>query len=193
MDTKNKVIILGKSGVGKTCLVQRLYRGIFLDDIDATIGSSYVLVNKIYNGEYIKMRIWDTAGQERYDSIIPLYIREANVCIICSDTYDIKNFQKYINIATNIEPDIKLYFVITKIDQYNKKKTSDHDNIVKLEDFVKNHNTKIYRTSAKDDIGISELFEDVGMWILEDKGVILYNTKNKDVILNNTKNYSRCC
>lgn len=102
-----KLVVLGTTGVGKTCLTLRFAKGVFDEDQLATIGAAYmtkrlVLDQKQENGtnndkvkkqEYIA-EIWDTAGQERYEAITPLYYRSSEAAIIVFDLTSKHSFEK---------------------------------------------------------------------------------------------------
>ncbi|KOB64340.1 Ras-related protein Rab-33B, partial [Operophtera brumata] len=61
-----KIIVLGDSGVGKTCLTYRFCENQFLDKSEATIGVDFRERNIKIGNEDIKLQLWDTAGQERF-------------------------------------------------------------------------------------------------------------------------------
>ena len=70
-----KLLIIGESGVGKTCLLLRFTDDSFTANHLATIGIDFKI--KIINLEnkLIKLQIWDTAGQERFQQSPKLIIR----------------------------------------------------------------------------------------------------------------------
>ncbi|EAX89832.1 small GTP-binding protein, putative [Trichomonas vaginalis G3] len=80
-----KVVTVGDSGVGKTSLVKRFSDGVFTEGAATTIGAAYVKVDVVIANSPICLNIWDTAGQERFQSLIPLYLRSAQACIIVVD------------------------------------------------------------------------------------------------------------
>ena len=73
-----KVVLLGKSEVGKTTLAHRLVTGKFYDSKSSTIGAAYSTIE--HAG--VKLGIWDTAGQERYDSLVGIYYRDASIVLM---------------------------------------------------------------------------------------------------------------
>ena len=75
---KLKMVMIGDAGVGKSCIISRFIYNTYNDCTNSTIGAQFM--SKDIDNKY-KIEIWDTAGQERYRSLIPLYIRGAN--IIC--------------------------------------------------------------------------------------------------------------
>ena len=85
---KFKIIIVGDTGVGKSCLSYQYTDNKWLGDSNQTIGIDYS--NKMIKqvDKTINLQIWDTAGQEAYHSIINSYYRKACAAII---VYDISN------------------------------------------------------------------------------------------------------
>ncbi|DBB02138.1 TPA: Ras- protein rabf1 [Trebouxia sp. C0006] len=84
-----KLVLLGDSGVGKSCLVLRYVRGQFDPTSKVTVGAAFMSHSvHLPDGTTIKFEIWDTAGQERYASLAPLYYRGASAAAV---VYDITN------------------------------------------------------------------------------------------------------
>lgn len=82
-----KIIVLGESGVGKTCLSFRFCAGRFPLSTEATIGLDFREKMVEIDGTRLKMQIWDTAGQERFRrSVTPHYYRGAHAVVLVYDT-----------------------------------------------------------------------------------------------------------
>ena len=77
-----KVILLGDAGVGKTSLAKRQTQGTFDFKMNPTIGAAHMKSPIKIDGQQIELMIWDTAGQEQFASLVPMYARNANVCIL---------------------------------------------------------------------------------------------------------------
>ena len=102
LDVKScKVVLLGESGVGKTCIISRYTSNIFEDNGISTTGASYcakTLSFEEYGGKTIKFEIWDTAGQEKYRALNKIFYKDASVAILDyditrKDSFDeIKNY-----------------------------------------------------------------------------------------------------
>lgn len=86
--TKVKLVLLGDTAVGKTCIVQRYVNNDFTDDLNSTIGVSFLMKTVLLGERKVELEIWDTAGQETYRSILPLYYRGAAIVVL---VYDITN------------------------------------------------------------------------------------------------------
>ena len=69
-DYNYKIIIIGNSGVGKTCLTYRATSGLFQDKMSPTLGLEYSPFVLRYKEKVLKLEIWDTCGQEAYRSLI---------------------------------------------------------------------------------------------------------------------------
>ncbi|XP_049878305.1 putative Ras-related protein Rab-33 [Pectinophora gossypiella] len=93
-----KIIVLGDSGVGKTCLTYRFCEGQFLDKSEATIGVDFRERTVRINNEEIKLQLWDTAGQERFrKSMVQHYYRNVHAVVI---VYDITKPETFHSIAS---------------------------------------------------------------------------------------------
>jgi len=70
-----KVILLGDSGTGKTCLESRFTRNQFTQGSKATIGVDFAGKTESVQGSRVRAQIWDTAGQERFKAVSTTYYR----------------------------------------------------------------------------------------------------------------------
>ncbi|XP_054643453.1 ras-related protein Rab-33B-like isoform X1 [Dunckerocampus dactyliophorus] len=89
-----KIIVIGDTNVGKTCLTYRFCGGSFLKNPEATIGVDFREKTLELDGEVIKLQIWDTAGQERFrKSMVDHYYRSAHAVIFMYDVTSLVTFQ----------------------------------------------------------------------------------------------------
>lgn len=88
-----KTIVVGDSGVGKTCLVNRYCRNLFDRDYKATIGVDFEVERFMILDQEFNMQIWDTAGQERFKCMAASYYRGAHVIILVFELTNIKSLQ----------------------------------------------------------------------------------------------------
>lgn len=96
-----KIIVIGDSNVGKTCLTYRFCGGRFLDRSEATIGVDFREKTVQIDDELIKLQIWDTAGQERFrKSMISHYYRNVHAVLF---VYDVTNITSFENLTTWID------------------------------------------------------------------------------------------
>ncbi|XP_023273659.1 ras-related protein Rab-19-like [Seriola lalandi dorsalis] len=80
-----KIILIGDSNVGKTCVVQNFKSGIFTERQQNTIGVDFTVRTLDIEGKKVKMQVWDTAGQERFRTITQSYYRSAHGAMIAYD------------------------------------------------------------------------------------------------------------
>ena len=80
-----KLVLLGDSAVGKSCLATRFVNDDYHEFQEPTIGAAFLTKEIIVNDKKITFEIWDTAGQERYKSLAPMYYRGASAALIVFD------------------------------------------------------------------------------------------------------------
>jgi len=80
-----KIVLVGNTAVGKTCLVRKFTQGIFPPGQSATIGVDFMIKTVKVVDDKIKLQIWDTAGQERFRSITQSYYRSAHAIVLVYD------------------------------------------------------------------------------------------------------------
>lgn len=86
MPPKNtKVVIVGDTQVGKSCILFRYVEDKFNMDTTSTIGAAFFTKQIETGNGQIKLQLWDTAGQEDFRSLSPLYYRSASIAIIVFD------------------------------------------------------------------------------------------------------------
>ena len=81
-DLSFKIIIIGDSGVGKSCLTLKATKNYFEDYYSATVGFEFFTFNVKVDGKYIKLQIWDTCGQEIYRSLISSFYRNSSLAMM---------------------------------------------------------------------------------------------------------------
>ena len=89
-----KIIFLGDQYVGKSSILNRFYQDKFEPDYQATIGLDFHSKNVAINGTSVRLLLYDTAGQEKFKSLIPMYIRDANIIIV---VYDITSKDSFLH------------------------------------------------------------------------------------------------
>ena len=81
-DLSFKIIVIGDSGVGKSCLTTKAVKNQFEDSNTATVGFEFQSFNMKIDDKIIKLQIWDTCGQEIYRSLITNFYRNSALAII---------------------------------------------------------------------------------------------------------------
>ncbi|XP_072846688.1 ras-related protein Rab-37 isoform X3 [Pogona vitticeps] len=99
-DLSGKVMLLGDSGVGKTCFLIQFKDGAFLSGtFIATVGIDFRNKVVTVDGVKVKLQIWDTAGQERFRSVTHAYYRDAQALLLL---YDITSRMSFDNIRADV-------------------------------------------------------------------------------------------
>jgi Ras-related protein Rab-2A len=119
-DALFKLIIIGDSGVGKSCFLLQFTEGNFKEDHNVTIGVEYGSKTLKVNSKHIKLQIWDTAGQESFRAITRSFYRNAHGVILM---YDITRLESFANlkdwlreVRQNSDPDTTVYLVGNQLD-----------------------------------------------------------------------------
>uniref|UniRef100_A0A3Q3GJR0 small monomeric GTPase n=1 Tax=Labrus bergylta TaxID=56723 RepID=A0A3Q3GJR0_9LABR len=159
-DMAFKVMLVGDSGVGKTCLLVRFKDGAFLaGSFISTVGIDFRLLCLLCDElpEY-SLQIWDTAGQERFRSVTHAYYRDAHALLLL---YDVTNKTSFDNIQawlTEIheyaQQDVVLMLLGNKAD-------STHERVVKREDgerLAKEFGVPFMETSARSGLNVELAF-----------------------------------
>ena len=175
-----KVVLLGDSGVGKTCIISRYISGAFDQNSPSTNGASYA--SKIINFEQlnkqISLDIWDTAGQEKYKSLTKFFYKDAAVAILVYDITRRDSFENLTNywykqLLENGEKNIVLGVAGNKCDLYENEVVTENE----AKEFADKIGAIFELTSAANNTGITELFQDVGSKYLDPN----FQQKIKDV------------
>ncbi|PIM99760.1 GTPase Rab1/YPT1, small G protein superfamily [Handroanthus impetiginosus] len=87
-----KLLLIGDSSVGKSCLLLRFADDSYVDSYISTIGVDFKIRTVELEGKTIKLQIWDTAGQERFRTITSSYYRGAHGIIIVYDVTEKESF-----------------------------------------------------------------------------------------------------
>ena len=115
-----KVCICGEESVGKTALLNRYVTGSFNADYRPTIAATFVSSQEIVDHQVVMLNIWDTAGQEKYQSMMPLYLRNAECVILVFDVTKTSSWnyitQWYENDFPNLFPRPSVYICANKSD-----------------------------------------------------------------------------
>ena len=182
-----KILTIGESGVGKTCILRRFVENKFLKNHLATIGIDFKTKNLIINNQEIKLKIWDTAGQERFRNITTQYYKGADGIVLVYDVTDEASYEKIKDwmdqiVANTQEGEIGLVLLGNKCDM-EPRAVSEEQGIKMAEDLKISY----FETSALNGQGIKEAFEQLTRDIMKKKGVG-ENTGDVGLDLKKTKN-----
>ena len=158
-DLSFKIIVIGDSGVGKSCLTNRATTNLFEDTYSATVGFEFLSFNVKINEKVVKLQIWDTCGQELYRSLITNFYRNSSLAII---VYAINSKDSFENIEmwlrelrTHSNPDAKVFLIGNKIDLENERKITREQG----ENFAKTNKLHLFlESSAKTGFNAKKVF-----------------------------------
>eukprot|EP00300_Choanocystis_sp_HF-7_P027778 c33009_g1_i1.p1 GENE.c33009_g1_i1~~c33009_g1_i1.p1 ORF type:complete len:208 (+),score=43.90 c33009_g1_i1:48-671(+) len=88
-----KLVLIGDSGVGKSCLLLRFVDDNFSEFYVSTIGVDFRFRTLTVDNKLVKLQIWDTAGQEKFRTITSAYYRGADGIIVVYDISQHKSFE----------------------------------------------------------------------------------------------------
>eukprot|EP01099_Mayorella_cantabrigiensis_P009049 TRINITY_DN971_c0_g1_i1.p1 TRINITY_DN971_c0_g1~~TRINITY_DN971_c0_g1_i1.p1 ORF type:complete len:210 (+),score=50.69 TRINITY_DN971_c0_g1_i1:60-689(+) len=152
-----KLLLIGDSGVGKSCLLLRFSDDSFTQNFIATIGIDFKIRTIELDGKRIKLQIWDTAGQERFRTITTAYYRGAMGILLVYDVSDQKSFANIRNWIQNVDEHASES--VNKILLGNKCDVSNR--VVSYEEgstLAKEYSIEFLETSAKNNINVEEAF-----------------------------------
>ena len=201
-----KIIVIGDSGVGKSCLTNKATKNIFEKDYNATVGFEFFTFNLKINQKIIKLQIWDTCGQELYRSLITNFYRNTSLALI---VYAINSKESFDDIdmwlkelRTYSNPDVKVFLIGNKIDLEDERKISKEEG----ENFAKNNKiNKFVETSAKNGVNAQSTFIEIAYLLYEDykkysnddqskqSDVSIKSLDSKERRLNKRNQKSSCC
>ncbi|XP_077991023.1 ras-related protein Rab-15-like [Glandiceps talaboti] len=162
-----RLLMVGDSGVGKTCMLCRFADDEILPTHISTIGIDFKMKTIQVDGKRIRIQIWDTAGQERYETITKQYYRRAQGVILMYDMTNETSFQnikKWVNLVSECAPeDIEIMLVANKSDVRLNKVVSRQQG----EQLAKQLNAPFYETSAYTDTNVDEAFLELTKTVMQ--------------------------
>jgi len=153
-----KLLLIGDSGVGKTCVLFRFSEDAFNATFISTIGIDFKIRTIDLDGKKIKLQIWDTAGQERFRTITTAYYRGAMGIMLVYDITNEKSFDNIKNWIRNIEEhaaqDVEKMILGNKCDMNDRREVTRE----RGEELAIEYGIKFMETSAKASINVEEAF-----------------------------------
>ena len=201
-----KVVLVGDTGVGKTCIIQRYVNNKYSDDTVSTHSSTYTYKNinyKQYN-KSISLDIWDTAGQELYRAMAKAFYLNASIGILVYDIRRRESFESikdywYDQLKQSGEENMILGIAGNKCDLFQDEKVTEEE----AKKYARSIGAVFHLTSSKESIGIDELFEECGKKYLEVNNLIgkaENNDKKEKIVLDKKKTHNdkgkngkKCC
>lgn len=162
-----KLLLIGDSGVGKSCLLLRFMDETYSDSYISTIGVDFRIRSIEADGKHIKLQIWDTAGQERFRTITSSYYRGANGIIVVYDITDkesFENVQQWLREIERYASDSVISLLIgNKLDLKEQRQVSN----ITAREFCQQNDMDFLETSAKDNTNVGNFFVQIALKILE--------------------------
>ena len=197
-----KVILLGESGVGKTCIINRYINNEFQNNVASTLGSAFFLKEIIKGNTKYNVNVWDTTGQEKYHSLTKIFVHDSKIAFIVYAINDLISYQKvdfWYNFIKENCGDIIIGIIGNKKDLYEEEEVNEEEAIKKAEEL----GVIFGLTSAlEDDTGFDEIMQSlVKQYITKKGGSVENEIFNKNIKLNANKSYKdheikrkkKCC
>jgi len=161
-----KVVVLGNTGVGKTCLVTSYVTGNFPQGVAPTIGAAYLSKDIDVGRSRVKLQIWDTAGQERFRSMAPIYYRGADAAILVFDVKESESLDavtmwiKELRSAQGVPENIAIMIAANKVDEETEvdPKTCSIEIVRQAAKLAEKESAMLLCTSGITKIGLDKLF-----------------------------------
>ena len=130
-DICHKIIVIGDSGVGKSCLTTQAVRNNFEEFYIATIGFEFLTFNIRINNNVLKLQIWDTCGQEVYKSLISNFYKNSSLALIIYAINNLDSFrhaETWLNdLKSQANPNVKVFLVGNKSDLEDQRVVSKEE------------------------------------------------------------------
>ena len=156
---KLKLIVVGNQGTGKSCILNRFVNETFDENYQATIGLDFQSKNVAIHDQDVRLILYDTAGQEKFRSLIPMYIREAQIILLIYDISDKDSFDsipKWIQEVLDIKNSEAVFALIGNKNDLEKERKVTFEEGQKFAD----ENKFIFQeVSAKNGNNFEKLFE----------------------------------
>lgn len=170
-DPKFKIVILGDTCVGKSCILMRFVKNSMLHSHLSTIGiDSSTKTISTERGKAV-LQIWDTAGQEKFRSISHSYIRNADAIIL---VYDVTSEETFDHVSTWMEAiqglarqGLPVILVGNKIDMENERKISTEEG----QKLAEKYKILFKEASAMSGNGVTEAFTMLTIEIFDKQGI----------------------
>ena len=207
-DMSFKLIVIGDSGVGKSCLTNNAIKNTFDDAYNATVGFEFFTFNIRLNGKVVKLQIWDTCGQELYRSLITNFYRNSSLAMM---VYSINSKESFDNVEmwlrelrTHSNPDVKVFLIGNKSDLEAEREVTTEQG----ENFYKQNNLSLFmESSAKTGFNTQKIFVKAAEILYEDYNKYKDDNSSNDMgstdennvnnrqklDIHNNKNKKGCC
>ena len=161
-----KVVIVGATSVGKTCIINKALTNSF-KDVSPTLGANYsTKVIRLNNGVEVHLQIWDTAGDEQYRSIVPIFFRKASAAILVysiDQEQSFKDIGQYVDLLNEKTDELFKVLVGNKSDLEDQRQVS----IEEGNEYASCIEAEFFETSAKTGENINQLFQSLAQHVFD--------------------------
>ena len=178
-DLSFKLIFIGDSGVGKSCLTTKAVKNNFEEYYQATVGFEFLTFNIKVNDKVCKLQIWDTCGQEIYKSLISNFYRNSSLACLL---YAIDNKESFLHaeswlndLKSQANPDVRIFLVGNKADLEEERKVTKDEGMKYKEE---QHLDLFMETSAKTGQNARNVLVEAAKILYKD--YLKFNESNKD-------------
>lgn len=153
-----KVVLVGRSNVGKSSLLLRFTDDLFQANYQPTIGVDFKFRKLQLGEDKVRLQVWDTAGQEKYFTITKTFYKNTHCVVIVFDLTDKKTFEDVDNIwvqeiKRNCDEGVELMLLGNKCDLEGREV---EDNEVRS--YAEKNQMLYYETSAKEGNNVEKAF-----------------------------------
>lgn len=175
-----KILTIGESAVGKTCLLLRFTDNTFNTDFISTVGIDFKIQICKIKEKMVKLQVWDTSGQERFKTITKTYYKGGDGILLVYDVTDRSSFMSLKNwmrqIELNAKENVPKIMVGNKCDKTDRKVTYEEG-----EKVAKDFGVPFMETSAKEDINVNEVFKNLTIRIMDQYDKLNINKDDKQM------------
>jgi Ras-related protein Rab-1A len=165
-----KVLIIGNSGVGKSCLLLRFAEDMFSNNYISTVGVDFKIGKLNVDSKSVKLQIWDTAGQERFRTITKSYYHGSNGIVVVYDITDRESFDQVQHWMSEIDAhassDVCRLLVGNKADLSDKRAVKSDEGSA----LARQHGIPFLETSAKDSSNVEGMFRTMASAMMKKAG-----------------------
>lgn len=166
VDMDYKIIILGMSEVGKTCLLINYFDKKFQESNISTIGVDFKTKYFKFNEKKVKVNYVDTAGQERFHSISSNFLKNANGILLVyavNSRISFDKLQEWVDEVNKFANNLPIIIVGNKNDLEEERQVSREEG----ENFAKKINCNFYEVSAKTGYNVATVFDEIAQVTFE--------------------------